>query len=953
MKQHTFKKRMISAVLSGAMLLSCAAMPVTTVSAESSGETPINTNFDNGVGLPWHTVTTAPALLKFDITGGTYNIEIINNGGEDVGGEDRYDCTFRHSRLTISAGKTYHLHAEVTATADGDFFTRVGDAAGRNDLWHNSMGATEQAKGYEGTPNVGTSWDNLKVTKGETLVIDAEFTAQEDVSGGNWDFYFGGAGQYQQVDCFPEGTKLTFDNMQFYEVGTTPPDDTSAQVTYEPHAIAVNQLGYFTDAQKIAVLHSDQPITAQSVWLINNTNLEKVKEYKLTPKKLADQKLDADSGRYTYQIDFSDFDTEGSYFLSLDDTEMDSVVFTVGDDLYKRVFKDAVNYFYQNRAQCPIGAGYISSKGENEDIFALAHNQYAKDDTGYVQNTWVRKYGSAQDIAENVAKITANGGWYDAESHTKSVTSGAYSLWILQNMVEFKQKYGDAKRFNENEEEIVTPEHDNDIPDILDECRYELDFLLSMMVPDDWNTYKVKAYSTDFYSQDTNDTKRYNGMLFHSMEDSAYTGIAVRPWNYIDDANYSGVKRIVRPPTVNATLAGAAVFAQASRLFKEYDAEYAEKLLEAAKTAYNAARANPDLIAPFDPVTGWKCTMPDSQWWDEFYWAACELYAATGDAEYYYADDALLDLYGLKIPSAVSCGDLYDSFEHKGDSAAAFSRVDTAALGSLTLLLNSVLGKDDHAALLKSLTDAADVFAEYAEKDGFSVPYQPTTWHYSGGIGEAEWTAYDANSNGLIAGNAMLLSYAYQLTGDAKYRSGAIKAMDYLFGCNPMDTSYVTGWGANAVKNPTHRYWAKEYDASFPSAPDGVLVSGPNSRMNDEYVAGLGYKRGQLAPQRCYVDDIEAWSVNASSLELNASLAWLTGFFSAGEKLTYSEGDFNGDGKVSAADAVFLARYLSADYKFNSTQLKFADLNNDKNVNAIDLTLLLRKLLQNPAEKKE
>ena len=46
-------------------------------------------------------------------------------------------------------------------------------------------------------------------------------------------------------------------------------------------------------------------------------------------------------------------------------------------------------------------------------------------------------------------------------------------------------------------------------------------------------------------------------------------------------------------------------------------------------------------------------------------------------------------------------------------------------------------------------------------------------------------------------------------------------------------------------------------------APAGVLVGGPNSGMQDPWVQGSGWKKGEIAPAKCYVDNIEAWSVNS------------------------------------------------------------------------------------------
>jgi endoglucanase len=61
-------------------------------------------------------------------------------------------------------------------------------------------------------------------------------------------------------------------------------------------------------------------------------------------------------------------------------------------------------------------------------------------------------------------------------------------------------------------------------------------------------------------------------------------------------------------------------------------------------------------------------------------------------------------------------------------------------------------------------------------------------------------------------------------------------------------------------------------------APSGVLSGGANSGMQDPWVRGSGWKLGQKAPQTCYLDNIEAWSVNECTINWNSPLAWVTGY---------------------------------------------------------------------------
>jgi endoglucanase len=131
----------------------------------------------------------------------------------------------------------------------------------------------------------------------------------------------------------------------------------------------------------------------------------------------------------------------------------------------------------------------------------------------------------------------------------------------------------------------------------------------------------------------------------------------------------------------------------------------------------------------------------------------------------------------------------------------------------------------------------------------------------------------------MVANNAIVMAYAYSATGDAKYLNGVSQGLDYLFGRNARDFSYVTGYGEECCVNPHHRWWSHELDETFPYAPAGVLSGGPNAGLQDPYVGGAGLTRGENNPsQLCYVDSIEAWSVNEVTINWNSPLAWIMSF---------------------------------------------------------------------------
>ncbi|MFI9454698.1 glycoside hydrolase family 9 protein [Amycolatopsis sp. NPDC052450] len=139
---------------------------------------------------------------------------------------------------------------------------------------------------------------------------------------------------------------------------------------------------------------------------------------------------------------------------------------------------------------------------------------------------------------------------------------------------------------------------------------------------------------------------------------------------------------------------------------------------------------------------------------------------------------------------------------------------------------------------------------------------------YRTGDGGYEW-----GSNGLVANNGMVLGLAHDLTRAAKYRDGAFATMDYLLGRNPVGFSYVSGWGDRPVRNVHHRHWANQLAPALPTAPPGVLSGGPNSALQDPVAQRV---LPGCAPQRCWVDHIEAYSLNEVTVNWNSAFAWLS-----------------------------------------------------------------------------
>ena len=281
----------------------------------------------------------------------------------------------------------------------------------------------------------------------------------------------------------------------------------------------------------------------------------------------------------------------------------------------------------------------------------------------------------------------------------------------------------------------------------------------------------------------------------------------------------------------------AAVMAMASRIYKPFDATYASKCLEAAKKAFAWGQQNPNqnyLANPSDVSTGaYENDNPN----DEKVLAGTELYITTGDASYKQSGSSEYVSYWGDVMGLAT----YEKATHQ-----------------------TQFGGDANEAKQKIL-GTADNFVNRAEK-GFGVVMAKDDFVWG--------------SNSAAANQGVWLLHAYYLTGEQKYYKAAVKALDYLLGKNPLDMSFVTGYGTKSPKMPHHR--PSTSDNEEDPIP-GMLVGGPQPGGEDVGSAAewkcSDYRTGQAAT--AYTDQRCSYATNEVAINWNAPLAYLAGAIEA------------------------------------------------------------------------
>jgi endoglucanase len=486
--------------------------------------------------------------------------------------------------------------------------------------------------------------------------------------------------------------------------------------------------------------------------------------------------------------------------------------FDIRSDLYRKLKYDAFAYYYQTRSGIPIEMPYA---GDPQWVRPAGH-------IGVPPNKGDTQVPCAPGSGCTYS-LDVSGGWYDAGDQGKYVVNAGISVWTLLNWWERTNQLGwSAGDFADGKMNI--PENKNGIPDLLDEARWELEFELKMQVPEG---------------------EKLAGMAHHKMHDVTWAPDVMAPH---DDP----IQRYLQPPSTAATLNLAANAAQAARIWRSIDKAFADKCLATAERAWAAALANPEIYAPPGGEGGGPYDNADAT--DDFYWAAAELFITTKKPVY---KDYLTKSERFKQVTA--------PWNDNPGLATSMTWGDTQTLGSVSLaIVPNELDAKDVEAIRKNIVDVADTYVSLIPKEGYRLPFSVPLKGYPWG------------HTSFVANNALMMALAYDFTQDGKYLNAVATAMDYLFGRNAIDQSYVTGWGERALQNPYHRAWCYQTNHKYPKPPPGIMSGGANSELQDPYVQAAGLQG--CAPQKCFLDNQGAWSVNEVTINWNAPLAWVTSF---------------------------------------------------------------------------
>ena len=336
--------------------------------------------------------------------------------------------------------------------------------------------------------------------------------------------------------------------------------------------IKLNQIGFLPGADKVAVVPDG---AAREFSIVRAGSDSVVHTGTLGPAASA-----PDAGDTVRQAHFASLRAPGRYQLRVAGLP-DSPPFEISSGAYQAVNAAALKAYYFNRAGIALDAAHAG-------IYARAAGH---------PDTQVLIHASAASPARPAgSSISSPKGWYDAGDYNKYIVNSGISTYTLLAAFEDFPAWFQAQKLN-------VPESGNGVPDILNEARWNLDWMLTMQDPAD-------------------------GGVYHKLTNLRFDAMVM-------PAQATAPRYVVQKSTA-AALDFAAVMASASRIYQPYDTALSSRMLAAAKQAWQWAQAHPRdyYHQPADVATG---DYADNDVSDEQAWAAAELYVTTRDDSYYQA----------------------------------------------------------------------------------------------------------------------------------------------------------------------------------------------------------------------------------------------------------------------------------------------------------------------------
>ena len=506
----------------------------------------------------------------------------------------------------------------------------------------------------------------------------------------------------------------------------------------------------------------------------------------------------------TARLDFSSFKKSGRFYLKAGLAK--SPEFNIGDDVYKGAADFCLRYMRQQRS------------GFNPFLKDSCHTY-----DGYTM------YGPMPDSTH----IDVSGGWHDASDYLQYVATSANATYHLL------AAYRDFPRVFKDQHQANGLEGKNNVPDVIDEAKWGLDWLLKMHPAD-----------TLMFNQLADD-RDHMGMRIPGQDTNFYGKGLERPV-YFCTGKPQGLGRYKNRSTGVASTAAkfSSAFSLGAQLFSGRDKDYRQTLITRSFTAFKMAQKKPGVCqtAPNRAPYFYE----EDNWVDDMELAAASLN---------YLKKASVDYGGseMKLEAALRYA--------KQEPVTPWLGTDTAKHYQWYPFINM-----GHYELAKqSKGKQRDEVVGYYETGIRKV------------LGKADDNAFYRGipyiwcSNNLTTSFAIQCYFYGQLTGKKDFAALQQANFDWLFGCNPWGTSFVYGL-PSAADTPEDPHSAFTHLKNY--RIDGGLVDGPVYGSIYNNLLGITlYKPDEYADFQStlavYHDDYGDYSTNEPTMDGTAALIYL------------------------------------------------------------------------------
>jgi len=583
-----------------------------------------------------------------------------------------------------------------------------------------------------------------------------------------------------------DGTTVSVDDT----TGTLWTAPTTYAATVDPMrysaAIHVNQAGYVPSLSKHGLVGQyvgnlgELPITATTFSLVNAATGASAFQGTLVARP--DQGFGFMPAQYQQVLDadFSSFTTPGEYQLVVPGLGA-SYPFYIDEGAAMAVARTYAQGLYNQRCGMAKTLPYTRFV---DGIDHVAPVSIPDGTSTYSTATMLLASNASVPMGQTAPELTSftnglypyvdtgttseSGGHHDAGDYSKYLMDSGYLIHTLVFAVD--NFPGVAAMDN-----LGIPESGDGKSDVLEEAKWEADFVVKMQDADGLFFYLV-------YPKD----RAYESNVLPSMGDP----------------------QIVWPKNTFASAAAVAALAEigSSPTFKAQFPTEAAQYLAAAETGWTALQA---ALTKNGPTGAYQFIYQDDEYLhdDMIAWAAAALFAATGDASY---QAALEQWYPDPTDTASFHWGWWGMWRGFGNATRAYAFAERS--GRL------MAGQLDAAYLAKCNTEITTVgndellwATDSAYGTSLPVPTKATNqagWYFSG------TQAFD-------------LAVAYQINPDAAYKDAILTNIGYEAGANPMNLSYLSGLGWQRPREMVSQFFQNDRHRLPPTGIDyGNAVTG-------------------------------------------------------------------------------------------------------------------------------